>query len=340
MNIIDFRSDTVTRPTQAMRQTMFDAPLGDDVFGDDPSINALEEKVAKLFNKDAALFCSSGTLTNQIAIKAHTQPSDELICDRLSHIYCYEGGGIAFNSGVQSRLIHSAAGVFTPEAVLENINTENVHYPHTKLVCIENTVNKGGGKIWELEQMQAIREVCNQQQLALHLDGARLFNAIVERNYTTQDIGNTFHSISICLSKGLGCPVGSLLIGDKAFIHKARRIRKVLGGGMRQAGFLAAAGSYALEHHIDRLKEDHRRAKQIEQLLTGLPFIESIVPVTTNIVLFKLNNTISENQFLQHLQLNHIAAMQAGPKTIRFVTHLDIDDLGIERLLDAVKKLN
>ena len=336
--IIDLRSDTVTQPTKGMREAMFNAPLGDDVFGDDPSVNALEAKVAALFNKEAALFCSSGTQTNQIAIKVHTQPADELICDRLAHIYCYEGGGIAFNSGVQARLIQSHYGVFTPDDVRINTNSDNVHFPRTSLVCIENTVNKGGGKIWEQEQLQAIREVCNELNLPLHLDGARLFNALVERSYDTAFIGATFDSISICLSKGLGCPVGSLLIGSKKFINQARRIRKVMGGGMRQAGILAAAGSYALDNHVLRLKEDHQRIKVLAQALVELNYVESILPVETNMVIFTVKQAVKDEQLLNHLAANNIRAVSAGPKTFRFVAHLDIDDAAIARVISAMQQ--
>jgi threonine aldolase len=329
--MIDFRSDTVTRPTAEMLEKMFSAQVGDDVFGDDPSIIELEQFSANLFGKKAALFCSSGTQTNQIAIKAHTQPADELICDRLAHIYNYEGGGIAFNSGVQTRYVFGNRGIFTADDVLQNINADDPHFPKTKLVCIENTVNKGGGSFWTLEQMQNIKNVCSENNLKLHLDGARLFNALVETNDSTLQIGETFNSISICLSKGLGCPIGSLLIGDEDFIYQAKRIRKILGGGMRQAGYLAAAGLYALQNNIERLKEDHLKATLIEKMLLSLDYIQEIIPVKTNIIIFKLKPEINTQTLLQHLLKFNIKTVSSGPQTIRFVTHLDIkmDDLNV-----------
>ncbi|MFM2225340.1 MAG: low-specificity L-threonine aldolase [Bacteroidota bacterium] len=332
--MIDFRSDTVTRPSKEMLHQMFNAEVGDDVFGDDPNVNALEKEAAEMFGKEAALFCSSGTQTNQIAIKAHTQPGEELICDRLSHIYNYEGGGIAFNSGVQVRYVFGERGIFTADDVLQNINADDPHFAKTSLVCIENTVNKGGGSIWSLDEMQNIKNACNKNNLKLHLDGARLFNALVETGITTQQIGNTFDSISICLSKGLGCPIGSLLLGNKEFIYKSRRLRKVFGGGMRQAGFVAAAGRFALKNNIERLKHDHLKAKQIEQILSTKNYVSETIPVQTNIVIFKLKQEVDTNKFLEHLLQHNIKTVSSGPQTIRLVTHLNIknDDLNIVKL--------
>ena len=334
--MIDFRSDTVTRPSKEMLHQMFTAEVGDDVFGDDPNVNLLEQEAAKMFGKEAALFCSSGTQTNQIAIKAHTQPGEELICDRLSHIYNYEGGGIAFNSGVQTRYVFGERGIFNADDVLQNINADDPHFPKTSLVCIENTVNKGGGSIWSLEQMQSIKNVSDKNNLKLHLDGARLFNALIESKITTQQIGETFDTISICLSKGLGCPIGSLLLGDKEFIYKSRRLRKVFGGGMRQAGFIAAAGRFALKNNIERLKEDHLKAKQIEQMLSTKNYIESVLPVQTNIIIFKLKSEIHTNKFLEHLLQNNIKTVSSGPQTIRLVTHLDIKNDDLNRVEEAL----
>ncbi|MEY4876140.1 MAG: low-specificity L-threonine aldolase [Bacteroidota bacterium] len=332
--MIDFRSDTVTRPSKEMLHQMFTAEVGDDVFGDDPNVNALEKEAAEMFGKEAALFCSSGTQTNQIAIKAHTQPGEELICDRLSHIYNYEGGGIAFNSGVQVRYVFGERGIFTADDVLQNINADDPHFAKTSLVCIENTVNKGGGSIWSLDEMQSIKNACDKNNLKLHLDGARLFNALVETDITTQQIGNTFDTISICLSKGLGCPIGSLLLGDKEFIYKSRRLRKVFGGGMRQAGFIAAAGRFALKNNIERLKDDHFKAKQIEQILSTKNYVSEVIPVQTNIVIFKLKPEVNTPKFLDHLLQNKIKTVSSGPQTIRLVTHLDIknEDLNIVKL--------
>ncbi|TAH01906.1 MAG: aminotransferase class I/II-fold pyridoxal phosphate-dependent enzyme, partial [Sphingobacteriales bacterium] len=258
--IADYRSDTVTRPTPAMLAAMMNAPLGDDVFGEDPTINQLEQLAAGTFGYEAAIFCPSGTMTNQIAIKCHTQPGDEVICDKNSHVYIYEGGGIAFNSGASVRLLEGDRGRITAEQVAESVNPDDVHRPISRLVSLENTCNRGGGSCYNLTEIEKIRKVCNQHGLILHLDGARLFNAMVARKEDPQAYGKLFHSISICLSKGLGAPVGSLLLGNQAFIKKARRVRKVFGGGMRQAGVLAAAGIYAMENHVERLTQDHLHA--------------------------------------------------------------------------------
>ena len=336
MKMIDLRSDTVTKPSKEMLEVMMNAEVGDDVFGDDPNVNTLENEAASMFCKEAALFCCSGTQTNQIAIKVHTQPGEELICDRLSHIYNYEGGGIAFNSGVQVRYVFGDKGIFTSDDVLQNINDDNVHFPKTSLVCIENTVNKGGGSIWNLAQIQPIKKVCDEKKLKLHLDGARLFNALVETKNTTEEIGNTFESISICLSKGLGCPVGSLLIGDKEFIYKARRIRKVLGGGMRQAGLLAAAGRFALKNNIERLTLDHKKAKHLANILQQQNFVEELIPVATNILIFKLKKEFSTEKFIQHFATNNIKIVSAGVQTIRLVMHLDVTDIDVMQIEKAI----
>lgn len=324
--IIDLRSDTVTKPTKAMLDAMMSAPVGDDVFNEDPTILALEEKTAKLFNQPAGLFCPSGTMTNQIAIKCHTQPGDELLCDVNSHIYNYEGGGISSNSGVQAKLLYGDRGRITAEQIEQNINLDYDWLTRTALVSLENTVNRAGGSYYDLAEIKKIKQLCVAKNLPLHLDGARIFNALVESNYTAETIGNEFDSISVCLSKGLGAPVGSVLLGTKEFIRKARRVRKVFGGGMRQAGFLAAAGIYALDNNINRLKEDHQRAKQIEAMLKSLPFVESIMPVDTNILIFNLNEKFTGTQFEKTLADNHIKCAAFGKQTIRFVTHLDFTD--------------
>ena len=321
--IIDLRSDTVTKPSAEMSDKMFHAPLGDDVFGEDPSVNALQAYAAEMFGMEAALFCSSGTQTNQIGIKLHTRPADEVICDALSHVYLYEGGGIAANSGASVRLIQSERGLFTAEQVLQNINDDNVHFPHSSLVCIENTVNKGGGACWDFEALKAIKKVCTDHQLAFHLDGARLFNALVAKGESAKAYGELFDTISICLSKGLGAPVGSLLLGTKEHIYKARRIRKVMGGGMRQAGVIAAAGLYALENNIERLAEDHQKAKQVEQVLRNLNWVESIQPVETNILILKIRADLEMNLLLNHLAAEGIKAISMGKHLMRFVFHLD-----------------
>lgn len=339
-SLIDLRSDTVTKPTPGMLEKMMQAELGDDVFGEDPTVNALQDYAADMFGMQAALFCSSGTQTNQIAIKLHTQPGDEVICDALSHVYLYEGGGIAFNSGASVRLLQSDRGMFTADQVSGNINEDNVHFPSSRLVCIENTVNKGGGACWDWQALEKIRNVCTENKLAFHLDGARLFNAIVARGNTPKDYGSLFDTISICLSKGLGAPVGSLLLGTHEHIYKARRIRKVMGGGMRQAGTLAAAGLYALQHHVDRLADDHRKAKQAEQVLRNLPWVEDILPVETNIVIFRIREQLSSAALLQHLDQHNVRAVSTGRNMFRFVFHLDQSDADIDRLCEVLSALS
>jgi threonine aldolase len=337
-NIIDLRSDTVTKPTPAMLEAMFHAQVGDDVYEEDPTVNELQEKAARMFGLEAGLFCPSGTMTNQIAIKLLTHPGDEVICDRLAHIYNYEGGGIAVNSLASVRLLEGERGRFTPEDVVENINSDNLHYPRTSLVALENTVNKGGGCYYTLDQIAAISEVCKANNLSLHLDGARVFNALVATGENPADYGQYFDTISLCLSKGLGTPVGSVLLASRERIEKAKRIRKVLGGGWRQAGFLAAAGIYALNKHIQRLTEDHQRAKLIAQQLEGLPFVKSILPVETNIVIFQTLSSEVNNQVLAYLKENNVLAAAFGKDKIRFVTHLDFTDVMLERLLEVLKK--
>jgi len=336
--MIDFRSDTVTRPTPEMLKAMFAAQVGDDVFGDDPTVNALEAKASELFGMEAALFCASGTMANQIAIKAHTQPGDEVICHKLSHVYYYEGGGIAMNSGASVCLLEGDRGRITAADVAAHINPPaDPHRPLTRLVSVENTMNKGGGSIYNFNELEAIGKVCSENGLKYHLDGARLFNALVETSDTPADYGRLFDSISICISKGLGVPVGSVLIGSKDFIRKARRIRKVYGGGMRQAGYLAAACIYALDNHVERLHDDHKRAKQLETILLSLPYIESVVPVQTNLVFFKLKPEMPVNDFLKKLRENDIYAMALAPQEVRFVTHLDITDEMIAKVETVLK---
>jgi len=337
--IIDLRSDTVTKPTKGMLEAMMNAPVGDDVFNEDPTVLALEEKTAGLFNKEAALFCPSGTMTNQIAIKCHTQPGDELICDVNSHIYNYEGGGISFNSGVQAKLVQGDRGRITAKHIEDNINADYDWLTKTTLVSLENTVNRAGGSCYDLDTMKAIKQFCKEKQLALHLDGARVFNAIVENNYSAADIGNQFDSVSICLSKGLGAPVGSLLLGTKDLIKKARRLRKVFGGGMRQAGFLAAAGIYALDHNLARLKDDHIRAKALGNELRKLPYVESVMPVDTNIVIFNLTDKYTAASFESALKPYDIKLAAFGKQTIRFVTHLDFTDEMLTKVVEVLKKL-
>ncbi len=310
---IDLRSDTITKPTQPMLEAMFSASVGDDVFGDDPTVNALEEKAARMFGMEAALFCASGTLTNQLAIRVHTRPGSEVICDKNSHIYLYEGGGVALNSFSSIKLLDGDRGRLNAQQVRDAINNpDDVHAAVSRLVSLENTMNKGGGCYYSLSDIQAIRSVCKEHALGLHLDGARLFNALVETGESPLEYGRVFDSISICLSKGLGCPVGSLLLGTREFIKQARRFRKVMGGGWRQAGFLAAAGIYALDHHVERLREDHSRARAIGKMLQQLPEVEEIFPIDTNIVIFRLPETILAVDYVAQLAQKGIRAVTFG----------------------------
>ncbi|KAG2446271.1 hypothetical protein HXX76_000860 [Chlamydomonas incerta] len=336
---IDLRSDTVTKPTPAMKAAMMDAEVGDDVWGDDPTINELQAYAAQLFGKEAALFCPSGTMTNQIAIKVHTQPGDELICADNAHIYLYEGGGIAFNSGVQPKLLPSDRGRISAAQIAQAVNMEDSHFPTTRLVCLENTANKGGGAYYSLEEMQDISALCRERGLRLHLDGARLFNAFVEAGYGPAEVGPLFDSVSICLSKGLGCPVGSLLLGSADFIRRAHRIRKVLGGGMRQAGFLAAAGLYALKNNVERLRDDHRRARRLGAVLSGLPFVAAVAPVHTNIAIFTVAPGWDAKAIVESLKSRHILISTMAPGVLRLVTHLDVGDQDIDAVVEALQHL-
>lgn len=335
-HVIDLISDTVTKPTESMLKAMMNAPVGDDVFREDPSVNLLEEKVAEMFGKQASLFCPSGTMTNQIAIKINTQPLDELICDIDSHVYQSETGGYAFNSAVAVNLIQGQNGKITAGDVDAAIRPGYDWQPTSSLVVLENSCNKGGGSYYNLEEIKPIHTLCKNKGLRLHLDGARLFNVLVETGESTKDWGNYFDTISICISKGLGAPVGSLLIGDKSDIALARRFRKVMGGGMRQAGFLAAACSYALDHHVERLKSDNERAKSIGAVIATLPYVKSVKPVHTNIVIFELDDSISTDMYLSKLKDNGIRASAFGHQTIRFVTHMDITNAMMERLLTTL----
>lgn len=333
---VDLRSDTVTKPTAAMLEAMMTARVGDDVYAEDPTVVALEERAAKLFSKEAALFCPSGTMTNQIAIKCHTQPGDELIAESNSHIYHYEGGGIAFNSSVQARLVEGDRGRLNASQVEACVNASYDWLAHTSLVALENTVNKAGGSYYDLAGIKQIKALCDTKKLALHLDGARIFNAIVEAGYSAQEIGEQFDSISVCLSKGLGAPVGSLLLGTQAFIKKARRVRKVMGGGMRQAGFLAAAGLYALDYNVERLKEDHERARQMGAALAAMPYVKEVMPVDTNIVIFHLTD-LTAAEFEEKLKPYNIKVSAFGKHTVRLVTHLDFSDEMLNHTIDVFR---
>jgi len=317
--MIDFRSDTVTLPTPEMLAYMHQAPVGDDVFGEDPSINALEAKTANLFGMEAGLFCPSGTMTNQLAIKTHTQAGDEVICEELSHIYQYEGGGIASNSGCSVKLLQGNRGRITASQVLEAIHPEDVHKPISRLISLENTCNRGGGACYDFNEFEEIQKIAKSHHLGLHLDGARVFNAIVHKKEDPKQYGKVFDSISICLSKGLGAPVGSVLVGDAAFIKKARRWRKVFGGGMRQAGSLAAAGIYALDHHIERITQDHQKALLIRYALLKKDFVTDVFEVETNIVIAKIEGKYNATQLAQTLKEKNILVIAMTPTLVRFV---------------------
>lgn len=329
----DFRSDTVTRPTPQMLAAMNAAPVGDDVLGDDPTVQLLEAKTAERFGMDTGLFCPSGTMTNQIAINVHTRPGDELICSPLAHVYNYEGGGVAFNSGVQIRVAGDAYGRVSPEDIRGVLQPQdNVHAAPTRLVVLENTSNKGGGTCLGLAAIRAAGAVARENQLAFHLDGARLWNALVHDRESPEDYGSLFDSISLCFSKGLGAPVGSVLVGNRDFIQQARRIRKRFGGGMRQAGYLAAAALYALDHHVERLSDDHRRASQIESFLKQLPWVTECKPVATNIVIFRLADGCDTRQLQSHLAAQGIGISAMDARWLRAVTHYDVEDRAVDAL--------
>jgi len=337
---IDLRSDTFTKPSTAMLNAMFTAKVGDDVFGEDPSVNYLEALAADLFGMEASIFCPSGTMTNQIAIKCHTQPGDEVICDELSHVYQFEGGGIAFNSASSVKLLQGDRGRIMAEQLSTSINNKfDVHKSNSSLVSLENTTNFGGGACYNFEEIIKIKEVCLQHNLKLHLDGARLFNAIIAKGETPKQYGEIFDSISICLSKGLGTPVGSLLLGNQNLIKKAKRIRKVFGGGMRQAGFLAAAGTYALQNNIERLADDHVAAKEIARALIEKDFIGKIMPVETNIIIFEVINSCTPKELVERLKQDDILCLAISATQVRMVTHLDVTKEMLKKLIQVIEAL-
>jgi len=337
---INLLSDTVTKPTKEMLQAMFQAEVGDDVFKEDPTVNKLQEKVADMFGMEDALFFPSGTMANQVAINIHTNHGEQMICDKWAHVYNFEGGGAAATSGVTSCLIDGNRGMFTAEQVRESLHlNDNIHLPQTTLVAVENTTNKGGGACWNINEISKIGDLCKENNLNFHLDGARLFNALVAKNENPKTYGKLFDTISICLSKGLGAPVGSVLIGSKEHIRKALRVRKRLGGGMRQVGYLAAAGIYALDHHVDRLVEDHQKAKEIEAVLKTLPFVKSVEPVETNIVIFNVIDSVKPEEFIAKMKEKNILITEMGQGKIRMVTHLDITNEMLYVVLETLKKL-
>lgn len=338
MKEIDLRSDTVTKPTEGMMQAIINAEVGDDVYKEDPTVNRLERKLADMFGMDEALFFPTGSMANQAAIKLHTQPADQLICDKWAHVYNYEGGGVSFNSGVSCKLVDGHRGMITAEQVVENINPPDFyHSPLTTLVCLENTTNKGGGACYDFEEIKKIRKVCDEHNLGLHLDGARLFNALVATKEDPKEYGKIFDTISVCLSKGLGTPLGTVLIGNKEVMKNAMRVRKVLGGGMRQIGFMAAAGIYALDNHVERLAEDNKRASEIGENLKEQSYIGEVEPVETNIVIFYLKNPSDEAEFLDALKKENIRISNMGQGKLRVVTHLDYSEEMHQRFLEVIR---
>ena len=336
--IIDLISDTVTKPTPKMLEAIMTAKVGDDVFKMDPTTNELQEKAAAMFGMEDALFFPSGTMANQTAIKLHTQPGDKLFCDKYAHVYNYEGGGAAFNSGVTCKLIDGDRGMFTTEQLQEAIGgRSDIHVPYSSLVCIENTTNKGGGACWDFSELEKLQKLSKENNLAFHLDGARLFNALVAKNESPKQYGVLFDTISICLSKGLGAPIGSILLGSKVHIAKALRIRKLLGGAMRQVGFLAAAGIYALDNHIERLAEDHKKAKEIGHVLGAVSYVTKVETIETNIVIFYVDEKIGDTNFIQKMAAKNILLTPMGEGKIRIVTHLDYTNEMHEILLTELK---
>jgi len=338
--IIDFRSDTVTKPTPPMLDAMLKAEVGDDVFREDPTVNRLEKKMAALFNMESALWCGSGTMSNQVAIASHTRPGDEVICEQESHVYYYEGGGIAYNAGCQTRTLAGDRGRINARQVLMSINPDDVHKSHSSLVCLENTSNRGGGSCYDLSEIDGIRKICDEHHLKLHLDGARLYNAIVAKKEKEASFGKLFHSISVCFNKGLGCPAGSILLGSEAFIRQAIRVRKVFGGGMRQAGFLAATALYALEHHVERLATDHQHAKRIGEALQKHPLVKMVLPVETNLVIFELIDGEDPKAFITTMRGKGILLLTITDKRLRIVTHLDISSTMVNHFLEILDQIN
>ncbi|WP_296383089.1 GntG family PLP-dependent aldolase [Winogradskyella sp.] len=338
--IIDLRSDTVTKPTKGMLDAMLTAEVGDDVYKEDPSVNALEKRLADMFGMDEALFFPTGSMANQAALKLHTNPGEQVICDQYAHIYNYEGGGASFNSGISCKLINGHRGMFTAEQAEASINPPDFyHSPLTSLIEVENTTNKGGGACWDFEELKKIKEVADKHNLGYHLDGARLWNALITTGESPKQYGKLFDTISVCLSKGLGCPMGSVLIGKSDLMKGALRVRKILGGGMRQVGFAAGAGLYALNHHFERLSEDHTKAKEIGEVLAKLGSIKKIEPIETNIVIFELNNDVDETQFLNSLKEKQIYIIGMGSNKLRMVTHLDYTNAMHDKLLTTLKAL-
>jgi threonine aldolase len=337
---INLISDTVTRPTPEMLDFMMQAKVGDDVFKSDPTVILLQEKLAAQFGKESGLFFPSGTMANQAAIKLHTQPGEQMICDKWAHVYNYEGGGAAFNSGISCFLLDGNRGMFTANQAKSAINDPtNIHTPLTRLIAVENTTNKGGGACWDFSELQKIRKLCDDNNLAYHLDGARLFNALVAKKESTKQYGELFDTISICLSKGLGAPIGSVLLGSKRDIEKALRIRKLFGGAMRQVGYLAAAGIFALDHHVDRLQIDHDRAKKLGVALQKSPYVTKVEPIETNIIIFSISPDLKDADFMNALKSKNILISSMGAGKLRMVTHLDFTEEMLHKVEEVIQEL-
>ena len=338
--IVDLRSDTVTVPSKGMLEFMMDSNVGDDVYGEDPTVNQLQNKVASIFGKDVGMFFPSGTMANQTAIKLHTNPGEQIICDKYSHIYNYEGGGASFNSGVSFSLIDGERGMFNAKQAADSINPKDFyHSPLSSLIAVENTTNKGGGACWNINELKQIKKIAKLNNLGMHLDGARIWNALIANGDNPLEIGKIFDTISVCLSKGLGCPIGSVLIGDKNIMNNALRIRKILGGGMRQAGYLANAGLYALDNNIERLSEDHKKAKEIGEVLKKSKFVKSVEKIETNIVIFQLQGDINEFSFIKKLNKLNIKLISMGSNKLRLVTHLNYTNNHHEYFISSIKSL-
>ena len=338
--IVDLRSDTVTVPSKGMLEFMMDSNVGDDVYGEDPTVNQLQNKVASIFGKDVGMFFPSGTMANQTAIKLHTNPGEQIICDKYSHIYNYEGGGASFNSGVSFNLINGERGMFNAKQAADSINPKDFyHSPLSSLIAVENTTNKGGGACWNINELKQIKKIAKLNNLGMHLDGARIWNALIANGDNPLEIGKIFDTISVCLSKGLGCPIGSVLIGDKNIMNNALRIRKILGGGMRQAGYLANAGLYALDNNIERLSEDHKKAKEIGEVLMKSKFVKSVEKIETNIVVFQLKKDVNELSFIKKLNKLNIKLISMGSNKLRLVTHLNYTNNHHEYFISSIKSL-
>lgn len=338
--MIDLRSDTVTKPTVEMRKAMAEAEVGDDVYGEDPTVNRLEELAAEMFNKEAALFVASGTMGNQVSIMAHTQRGDEVILEADSHIFWYEAGAMSVLSGVMPHPIKGNNGAMDPEEVRRAIRPKDIHFPRTSLISIENTHNRSGGRVVPLENFKAIYEIAKQFDMNVHIDGARIFNAAIASNVPVKEYAKYADSLMFCLSKGLCAPVGSIVVGSKEFIERARKARKILGGGMRQAGVLAAAGIVALTKMVDRLREDHENAKFLAVKLREIGYMVNPEEVETNMVILRTGNLrVNAHQLLKAMKERGVLAVAFSDSSIRLVTHNDVSRSDILRALDVLEKL-